>query len=74
MGSVQTSQSSPGPLMPSQVSAGSPPGNDSSKSSLRGFPVNSLQKAGVVFQKIVTTTGRQSVHSIRFFSIDTSSV
>ncbi|XP_028265315.1 helicase ARIP4-like isoform X2 [Parambassis ranga] len=56
MGSVQTSQSSPGPLMPSQVTAGSPPGSDSSKSSLRGFPVNSLQKAGVVFQKIVTTT------------------
>lgn len=54
--SVRPVQSTPVPMMPRQVSASSAPGNDSSKSSLGGFPVNCLQKAGVFVQKIVTTT------------------
>uniref|UniRef100_A0A3B4UXB5 RAD54 like 2 n=1 Tax=Seriola dumerili TaxID=41447 RepID=A0A3B4UXB5_SERDU len=54
--SVRTVQSTPVPMMPRQASAGSAPGNNSSGSSLGGFPVNCLQKAGVFVQKIVTTT------------------
>uniref|UniRef100_A0A669EH28 RAD54 like 2 n=1 Tax=Oreochromis niloticus TaxID=8128 RepID=A0A669EH28_ORENI len=54
--SVRPVQSTPGSMMPRQASASSAPGNDSSKSSLGGFPVNCLQKAGVFVQKIVTTT------------------
>uniref|UniRef100_A0A3Q0SFU8 RAD54 like 2 n=1 Tax=Amphilophus citrinellus TaxID=61819 RepID=A0A3Q0SFU8_AMPCI len=53
---VRPVQSTPVPMMPRQVSTGSAPGTDSSKSSLGGFPVNCLQKAGVFVQKIVTTT------------------
>uniref|UniRef100_A0A665TA60 Helicase ARIP4-like n=1 Tax=Echeneis naucrates TaxID=173247 RepID=A0A665TA60_ECHNA len=49
-------QSTPVPMMPRQVSTGSTPGHNSSGSSLGGFPVNCLQKAGVFVQKIVTTT------------------
>ncbi|XP_040008195.1 helicase ARIP4-like isoform X2 [Xiphias gladius] len=56
MASVRPVQSTPVPMMPRQASAGSAPGNDSSRSSLGGFPVNCLQKAGVFVQKIVTTT------------------
>ncbi|KAM7412316.1 hypothetical protein PAMA_022001 [Pampus argenteus] len=54
--SVRPVQSTPVPMMPRQASAGSSPGNDSSGSSMGGFPVNYLQKAGVFVQKIVTTT------------------
>ncbi|KAL7399423.1 hypothetical protein ABVT39_024102 [Epinephelus coioides] len=54
--SVRPVQSTPVPMMPRQASAGSAPGNDSSGSSLGGFPVNCLQKAGVFVQRIVTTT------------------
>ncbi|XP_067447744.1 helicase ARIP4-like isoform X3 [Thunnus thynnus] len=54
--SVRPVQSTPVPMMPRQASAGSAPGNDSSGSSIGGFPVNCLQKAGVFVQKIVTTT------------------
>ncbi|XP_018530642.1 helicase ARIP4 isoform X3 [Lates calcarifer] len=54
--SVRPVQSTPVPMMPRQVSAGSAPGNDSPGSKLGGFPVNCLQKAGVFVQKIVTTT------------------
>lgn len=43
-------------MMPRQASAGSAPGDSSSGSSLGGFPVNCLQKAGVFVQRIVTTT------------------
>lgn len=51
-------QSTPVPMMPRQTSSGSAPSSDSSSSASRlgGFPVNCLQKAGVVLQKIVTTT------------------
>ncbi|XP_041656027.1 helicase ARIP4-like isoform X2 [Cheilinus undulatus] len=54
--SVRPVQSTPVPMMPRQATAGSAPGHDSSGSSLGGFPVNCLQKAGVFVQKIVTTT------------------
>lgn len=64
--SVRPVQSTPVPMMPRQVSAGSAPGNDSPGSKLGGFPVNCLQKAGVFVQKIVTTTGRQTVHALQF--------
>lgn len=67
--SVRPVQSTPGSMMPRQASASSAPGNDSSKSSLGGFPVNCLQKAGVFVQKIVTTTGRQILHALHFISV-----
>ncbi|KAI3357228.1 hypothetical protein L3Q82_015689 [Scortum barcoo] len=54
--SVKPVDSSPVPMMPRQASAGSAPGDESSGSSLEGFPVNCLQKAGVFVQRIVTTT------------------
>ncbi|KAG7226949.1 hypothetical protein INR49_022244 [Caranx melampygus] len=54
--SVRPVQSTPVPMMPRQASAGSAPSNNASGSSLGGFPVNCLQKAGVFVQKIVTTT------------------
>ncbi|XP_029291477.1 helicase ARIP4-like isoform X2 [Cottoperca gobio] len=54
--SVRPVQSTPVPMMPRHASAGSAPGSDSSESSLGGFPVKCLQKAGVFVQKIVTTT------------------
>ncbi|XP_068997772.1 helicase ARIP4-like isoform X2 [Embiotoca jacksoni] len=53
--SVRLVQSTPVPGG-GQVSAGSAPGNKSSRSSLGGFPMKCLQKAGVFVQKIVTTT------------------
>lgn len=62
--SVRPVQSTPVPMMPRQASAGSAPSDDSSASSLGGFPVNCLQKAGVFVQRIVTTTGRQTVYVI----------
>lgn len=43
--------------MPRQTSSGSAPRDSSSGSSLGGFPVTGLQKAGVFVQKIVITTG-----------------
>ncbi|XP_013857229.1 helicase ARIP4 isoform X2 [Austrofundulus limnaeus] len=53
---VRPVQSAPVPMMPRQVSAGSAPDRDPSRSTLGGFNVNCLQKAGVFVQKIVTTT------------------
>uniref|UniRef100_A0A671TLV3 RAD54 like 2 n=1 Tax=Sparus aurata TaxID=8175 RepID=A0A671TLV3_SPAAU len=53
---VRPVQSTPVPMMPRQASAGSAPSDNSSGSSLGGFPVNCLQKAGVFVQRIVTTT------------------
>ncbi|XP_029011626.1 helicase ARIP4-like isoform X2 [Betta splendens] len=53
---VRPVQSTPVPMVPRQSSSGSAPGGGSSGSSLGGFPVNCLQKAGVFVQKIVTTT------------------
>uniref|UniRef100_A0A8C3ALA3 RAD54 like 2 n=1 Tax=Cyclopterus lumpus TaxID=8103 RepID=A0A8C3ALA3_CYCLU len=54
--SVRPVQSTPVPVMPRQASAGSAPSDDSSESSIGGFPINCLQKAGVFVQRIVTTT------------------
>ncbi|KAF3696640.1 Helicase ARIP4 [Channa argus] len=54
--SIRPGQSTPVPMVPRQASSGSASGNSSSRSSLGGFPVNCLQKAGVFVQKIVTTT------------------
>ncbi|XP_075949419.1 helicase ARIP4-like isoform X2 [Anarhichas minor] len=54
--SVRPVQSTPVPMMPRQASVGSAPSNDSSESSIGGFPVNCLEKAGVFVQKIVTTS------------------
>ncbi|KAM4737933.1 helicase ARIP4-like isoform 2-T2 [Anableps anableps] len=54
--SVRPVQSASAPMMPRHVAAGSAPDRGSSSSSLGGFPVNCLQKAGVFVQKIVTTT------------------
>ncbi|XP_056279882.1 helicase ARIP4-like isoform X2 [Pseudoliparis swirei] len=54
--SVRPVNSTPVPMMPRQASAGSAPSDDSSESSIGGFPINCLQKAGVFVQRIVTTT------------------
>uniref|UniRef100_A0A3B5KYH6 RAD54 like 2 n=1 Tax=Xiphophorus couchianus TaxID=32473 RepID=A0A3B5KYH6_9TELE len=54
--SVRPVQSASAPMMPRHVAAGSAQDRGSSSSSLGGFPVNCLQKAGVFVQKIVTTT------------------
>ncbi|XP_038149771.1 helicase ARIP4-like isoform X2 [Cyprinodon tularosa] len=54
--SVRPVQSASVPTMPRHVAAGSASDRGSSSSSLGGFPVNCLQKAGVFVQKIVTTT------------------
>nr|XP_046254080.1 helicase ARIP4-like isoform X2 [Scatophagus argus] len=54
--SIRPVQSTPVPMMPRQASAGSAPSDDSSGSSLGGFPVSCLKKAGVFVQRIVTTT------------------
>ncbi|KAM9855652.1 helicase ARIP4-like [Aulostomus maculatus] len=54
--SVRPVHSTPVPMIPRQASVGSAPKNDSSGSSLGGFSVNCLQKAGVFVQKIITTT------------------
>lgn len=62
---VRPVQSTPVPMVPRQTSSGSSSGNGSSESSLGGFPVNCLQKAGVFVQKIVTTTGNQTVHAVQ---------
>lgn len=70
--SVRPVQSTPIPMMPRQTSSGSGPNRDPSRSSLEGFPVNCLQKAGVFVQKIVTTTGRQIfLHRFDFFVVST---
>lgn len=68
--SVRPVQSTPVPVIPRQASADSEsaPSKDSSLSSLGGFPVNCLQKAGVFVQKIVTTTGQPTGHSCLFCS------
>lgn len=60
MASVRPVQSASVPTMPRHVAAGSASDRGSSSSSLGGFPVNCLQKAGVFVQKIVTTTGGQA--------------
>ncbi|XP_068613976.1 helicase ARIP4-like [Brachionichthys hirsutus] len=52
---VRPVQSTPVPMMPRQTSTGSAASKDCAISSLGGFPVNCLQKAGVFIQKIVTT-------------------
>uniref|UniRef100_A0A6Q2X113 RAD54 like 2 n=1 Tax=Esox lucius TaxID=8010 RepID=A0A6Q2X113_ESOLU len=52
--SVRPVQSTPIPMVPRHASNSSAPAADSDLSS--GFPVNYLQKAGVLVQKIVTTT------------------
>ncbi|CAL8278507.1 unnamed protein product [Boreogadus saida] len=53
---VQTVQSTPTPIMPCQAPADTT-ASDPSEGSLGGFPINYLHKAGVLVQKIVTTTG-----------------
>ncbi|XP_051913298.1 helicase ARIP4-like isoform X2 [Hippocampus zosterae] len=54
---VRPIQAAPVPAVPGQVSVDpAPTSKDSSASSLGGFPVNCLQKAGVFVQKIITTT------------------
>ncbi|XP_077949763.1 helicase ARIP4-like isoform X3 [Gasterosteus aculeatus] len=54
--SVRPVQTTPVPMVPRQASAGSAPRDDASESSIGGFPVNCLQKAGVFVQRIVTTS------------------
>ncbi|XP_034027632.1 helicase ARIP4-like isoform X2 [Thalassophryne amazonica] len=54
--SVRPVQSTPVPMIPRQVPAGSTQSSDTSGSSLGGFPLHCLQKAGVFVQKIVTTS------------------
>uniref|UniRef100_A0A3P8V5Z9 RAD54 like 2 n=1 Tax=Cynoglossus semilaevis TaxID=244447 RepID=A0A3P8V5Z9_CYNSE len=53
---VRPAQTTPVPMMPRQATPGSTTVSDSSQSSPGGFPVNCLQKAGVIVQKVVTTT------------------
>uniref|UniRef100_A0A8C6TA83 RAD54 like 2 n=1 Tax=Neogobius melanostomus TaxID=47308 RepID=A0A8C6TA83_9GOBI len=53
MASVRPVQSNPVPMTPRQAPN---PDSASSESKMEGFPVNCLQKAGVVVQKIVTST------------------
>ncbi|CAL9702833.1 unnamed protein product [Knipowitschia caucasica] len=55
--SVRPLKSTAVPMMPRQATDPTPSSDSaSSESKLGGFPVNCLQKAGVVVQKIVTTT------------------
>ncbi|KAM6413963.1 helicase ARIP4 isoform 1-T1 [Rhynochetos jubatus] len=53
--SVRPVQSTPIPMMPRHVPVGSA-GSTSSSNSAVNFPINYLQRAGVLVQKIVTTT------------------
>lgn len=53
--SVRPIQSTPIPMMPRQVAMGM-----AGSSAAGGLPVNSLQKAGVQVQRIVTTTGNEN--------------
>lgn len=71
--SVRPVQTTPVPMVPRQASAGSAPRDDASESSIGGFPVNCLQKAGVFVQRIVTTSGKPAVQVLDFFFVCFSS-
>lgn len=57
MASVRPVQSTPIPMMPRHVPLGSM-GAASVSNPAINFPINYLQRAGVLVQKIVTTTGQ----------------
>lgn len=72
--SVRPVQSTPIPMMPRHVPLGGGVSCASSTNPAVNFPINYLQRAGVLVQKVVTTTGRvlslfQSLGSCRNFSI-----
>lgn len=72
--SVRPVQSTPIPMMPRHVPLGGGVSCASSTNPAMNFPINYLQRAGVLVQKVVTTTGWvlslfKSLCSRRNFSI-----
>lgn len=75
--SVRPVQSTPIPMMPRHVPLGGSVSSASSTNPSMNFPINYLQRAGVLVQKVVTTTGWEfllSVLGILFLSVCLSSV
>lgn len=57
--SVRPVQSTPIPMMPRHVPLGGSVSSTSSTNPSMNFPINYLQRAGVLVQKVVTTTGKE---------------
>lgn len=62
--SVRPVQSTPIPMMPRHVPLGGSVGCASGTNPAMNFPINYLQRAGVLVQKVVTTTGRELLASL----------
>lgn len=58
--SVRPVQSTPIPMMPRHVPLGGGVSSASGTNPAMNFPINYLQRAGVLVQKVVTTTGGNS--------------
>lgn len=63
--SVRPLQSTPIPMMPRHMPVGHG-GSASGSVPPFNFPVNYLQRAGVLVQKVVTTTGKYYITGLRF--------
>lgn len=64
MASVRPVQSTPIPMMPRHVPLGGSVSSASSTNPAVNFPINYLQRAGVLVQKVVTTTGWELLGSL----------
>ncbi|XP_058415756.1 helicase ARIP4 isoform X5 [Diceros bicornis minor] len=62
--SVRPVQSTPIPMMPRHVPLGGSVSSASSTNPAMNFPINYLQRAGVLVQKVVTTTGWKLLGSL----------
>ena len=62
--SVRPVQSTPIPMMPRHVPLGGSVSSASSTNPAMNFPINYLQRAGVLVQKVVTTTGWELLSSL----------
>lgn len=62
--SVRPVQSTPIPMMPRHVSLGGSVSSAPSTNPAMNFPINYLQRAGVLVQKVVTTTGEGPLGSL----------
>ena len=63
--SVRPVQSTPIPMMPRHVPLGGSVSSASSTNPAMNFPINYLQRAGVLVQKVVTTTGWELLSSLQ---------
>lgn len=63
--SVRPVQSTPIPMMPRHVPLGGGVSSASGTNAAMNFPINYLQRAGVLVQKVVTTTGGELPASFR---------